>query len=83
MGGSGIEKLKIFPPLFPAVLRFVNGRKRKPKQKKKLFEQEKEDYYEPKRVSNFWSNDFIQHESNGDKNRNLSIDKYLTKLNFT
>ena len=51
--------------------------------RKKNFEQEKEDYYQPKRVSNFWSNDFIQHESNGDKNRNLSIDKYLTKLNFT
>ena len=44
-----------------------------------LFEQEEEDYYEPKRVSNFWNNNYIKHESNGDKNRNLSLDEYLNK----
>ena len=35
-----------------------------------LFEQEKEgDYYEPKRVNNFWKNNYIKYESNGDKNK--------------
>ena len=35
-----------------------------------LFEQEK-DYYKPKKVSNFWNSNYIEYESNGDKNRNL------------
>ena len=46
-----------------------------------LFEQEKEeDYSGPKRVSNFWNNNYIKYESNGDKNRNLSLDVYLKKI---
>ena len=45
-----------------------------------LFEQEEEDYYKPKRVSNFWNNYYIKYESNGDKNRSLSIDEYLNKI---
>ena len=32
-----------------------------------LFEQ-KEDYCKPKRVSSSWNNNYIQYESNGDKN---------------
>ena len=36
---------------------------------KTLLEQQEEDYYEPKRVSNFWNNNYIEYESNGDKNR--------------
>ena len=43
-----------------------------------LFEQD-EGYYKPERVSNFWSNNYIECESNGDKNRNLSLDEYLDK----
>ena len=39
-----------------------------------------EDYYEPKRVSNFWNNNYIKYERNGDKNRNLSLDEYLPKI---
>ena len=38
-----------------------------------LFERE-EDNYKPKRVSSFWNNNDIEHESNGDKNSNLSLD---------
>ena len=46
-----------------------------------LFEQEKEeDYYEPKRVNNFWNNNYIEYENNGDKNRNLSLDEDLNKI---
>ena len=44
-----------------------------------LFEQE-EDYYELKRISNFWNNDYTEYESNGDKNRNLSLIEYLNKI---
>ena len=43
-----------------------------------LFEQQ-ENYYEPKRVTNFWNNNYLEYESNGDKNRDLSLDKYLSK----
>ena len=32
-----------------------------------LSEQQWEDYYETKRVSNFWNNNYIEYESNGDK----------------
>ena len=35
-----------------------------------LVEQQEEDYYKPKRVSNFWNNNYIEYESNDDKNRN-------------
>ena len=46
-----------------------------------LFEQEKEKcYYKPKRVSNFWNNNYIRYKSNGDKNRNLSLDEYLNRI---
>ena len=34
-----------------------------------LFEQQEEEYYKPKRVSNFWNNNYIEYESNGDKNK--------------
>ena len=48
---------------------------------KTLFEQqEEEDYYKPKRVSNFWNNNYIEYESSGDRNRNLSLDEYLNKI---
>ena len=42
--------------------------------------EEVRDYFEPKRVSNFWNNNYIEHGTNGDKNRNLSLDKYLNKI---
>ena len=34
-----------------------------------LFEQEYDDYYKPKRVNNFWNNNYIEYESNGDRNK--------------
>ena len=46
-----------------------------------LIEQEEEkDYYKEKRVSNFWNNNYIEYESNGDKNRNLSLGEYYNKI---
>ena len=41
---------------------------------KTLFEQE-EDYYKPKRVRSFWNNNYIEYESNGDKNNNFLLDE--------
>ena len=42
-----------------------------------LVEQE-EDYYKPKIVSSIWNNNYIDYESNGDKN--VSLDEYLNKI---
>ena len=39
-----------------------------------------EDYYESKRVRNFWNNNYSEYESNGDKNRNLSLDEYRNEI---
>ena len=33
-----------------------------------------------KRVNKFWNNICIKDESNGDKNRNLSLDEYFNKI---
>ena len=43
------------------------------------FEQE-EDYYKPKRVNSFWNNNYIEFESNDDKNSILSLDKYFNTI---
>ena len=42
-------------------------------------EEKEEDYYEAKRVNKFWNN-YKEHGSNGDKNKNFSLDKYLNKI---
>ena len=47
---------------------------------KSLFEQQEEDYYKPGRAGNFYSNNYIEHESNGDKNKTLSIKEYLDEI---
>ena len=45
-----------------------------------LFQQEKEDYYKPARVGNFWNHNYIEHESNGDRNKNLLVKEYLNRI---
>ena len=47
---------------------------------KTRFEQEVEDYYKPKTVSNLWNNNYIEYENNGHKNRILSLDAYLNQI---
>ena len=42
--------------------------------------QEKDDYYKPVRAGNFWSRNYIEYESNGNKNKTPSIEKYFTKI---
>ena len=44
-----------------------------------LFKQE-DDYYKPIRVGNFWNNNYVEHESSGDRNENLSVKEYLDKI---
>ena len=43
-------------------------------------EEEEESYCKQVRVSNFWSNSYIEHESNGDRNRTQSVEEYLNKI---
>ena len=47
---------------------------------KNLFENKEENYYKPVRVSNFWSNNYIEYERNGDKNETLLVEEYLNKI---
>ena len=44
-----------------------------------LFEHVEEDHYKPVSEVNFWSNSYIEYDSNGDKNETLSIEEYLNK----
>ena len=43
-------------------------------------QKEEEDYYESKRISKFWDNNYMENESNGDQNKNLSLDEYYNKV---
>ena len=45
---------------------------------KNFFEQE-ENYQKPARVRNFLSKNYVEYKSNGDRNKTLSIKKYLDK----
>ena len=42
--------------------------------------EEEENYYKPVRISNFWSNNYIEYEIKGDRNKTLSVEKYLNKI---
>ena len=45
-----------------------------------LFEnKEEENFYKSERVSSFLSNNYIEWESNGDRNKTLSVEEYLNK----
>ena len=39
-----------------------------------------ENYYKPVRVSNFWSNNDTEYESNHNWNKALSVKKYLNEI---
>ena len=47
-----------------------------------LFEdkEEKESYYKPAKVSNFWGENYIEYESKADRNKTLSFEKYVNKV---
>ena len=46
---------------------------------KNLFEQEKEDYYKAVRAGNFCSRNYIEYESNCDRNKTMSMKECLNK----
>ena len=41
---------------------------------------EEKNFDKPVRVNNFWSNNYSQYESKGDRNETLSLEEYLNKL---
>ena len=45
---------------------------------KNFFEQQ-ENYQKPARIGNFLSKNYVEYKSNGDRNKTLSIKKYLDK----
>ena len=45
---------------------------------KNLFEHEEEE--NTVRVHNFWINNYIEYESNGDRNKTISVEEYLNKM---
>ena len=48
---------------------------------KNIFEhEEEENYYNPVKVSNFWSNIYIEYGSNSDGNKTLSFEEYFNKI---
>ena len=42
--------------------------------------EEEESYHKLVRISNFWSKNYIEFESNGDRNKTLSAEEYLNKI---
>ena len=47
---------------------------------KNLFEHEKEEsYYKPVRMNNFWSNNYIEYERNGDRIKQYQLNNILIK----
>ena len=47
---------------------------------KTIFKQQKEYYYKPVRIGNFWKNNYIEYESSGGKNKNLSVKEYFKEI---
>ena len=47
---------------------------------KNLFEDEEENYHKPVTVNNFWSNNYIEYKSNGDRKKTVSVKKNLNKI---
>ena len=43
------------------------------------YEEKEENFCKPVRLSNFWSNNYIEYKSNGDRNRTLSLEEYPNK----
>ena len=42
--------------------------------------EEEESYYKPVRVNNFWSNSYIEYESNSDRNETLPLKNILINV---
>ena len=42
--------------------------------------EEEENYWKPVRVSNFWSNNYLEYERSGDRNKTLPVEEYFDKI---
>ena len=47
---------------------------------KNLFGHEEENYYKPLIINDFWSINYIEYESNSDRNKTLLVEEYLNKI---
>ena len=45
-----------------------------------IFEHKEEDYYKLVKVGSFWSNNYIEYESNGNRNKILLVEEYLYRI---
>ena len=45
-----------------------------------MYDDVNEDYYKPIRTGKAFSSNYIEYECNGDKDKSLSIKKYLNKI---
>ena len=45
-----------------------------------MYESDKEDHYKTLRTGNAFISNYIEYESNGDKDKTLSIEDYLDKI---
>ena len=45
-----------------------------------MFKADNKDYYEPIRIGNAFSNNYIEYEINGDKDKTLSGKEYFNKI---
>ena len=48
--------------------------------KKILYDPKKEDYYKPIKIHNAFNDNYIEYQSNGDKDKTLSIEEYLDMI---
>ena len=46
---------------------------------KNLFKLEEENCYKPVRVGNFWSSNYVEYDSNSNRNKTLSVEEYLNR----
>ena len=46
---------------------------------KNFFKLEEESYYKPVRVGNFWSSNYVEYDSNSNRNKTLSVEEYLNR----
>ena len=44
------------------------------------YEKKEENHYKSIRVNYFWSNNYIEYKSNGDRKKTLSVKEYLDKI---
>ena len=48
-----------------------------------LFKLEEGDQYKPVRAGNFWSNNYFEYESNGERNKNYQFKNIIIKVDHT